>query len=402
MNDFLSKEECFRLLEKYGSPLYVYDEETIRKRSREMAGLLSDKHFKVDYSVKANTNIELLKIIKEEGLHVDAMSLGELASNKKAGFKSDEIIYVCNNISSSEMKEVIKEHVLISVDSISQLETFGKINPNGEVMIRFNPGVGAGHHEKVITGGHKTKFGVQKEFIDDVKKVVKKYNLKVVGINQHIGSLFLDYKSYIEGVKNILEIASYFDNLRIINLGGGFGVPYHGEDRLDLNKLSSELDKLLDEFLNSYDNKEVTFYVEPGRYVVCEAGILLGTITSIKDNYNTKYLGCDIGFNILSRPILYDSYHEIKVLQRKPNRRKETYTVVGNICESGDILGKDRLLSEASVEDVIVVYNTGAYGYSMASNYNLRCRPAEVLITQDHKDILIRKRDTIDSMLSGF
>ena len=158
MNDFLSKDECFRLLEKYGSPLYVYDEETIRKRSREMAGLLSDKHFKVDYSVKANTNIELLKIIKEEGLHVDAMSLGELASNKKAGFKSDEIIYVCNNISSSEMKEVIKEHVLISVDSISQLETYGKINPNGEVMIRFNPGVGAGHHEKVITGGHKTKF----------------------------------------------------------------------------------------------------------------------------------------------------------------------------------------------------------------------------------------------------
>ena len=159
---------------------------------------------------------------------------------------------------------------------------------------------------------------------------------------------------------------------------------------------------MLSAFLDNYDNKDVVFYIEPGRYVVCEAGILIGSVTSVKENYNTNYLGCDIGFNILMRPILYDSYHEIKVLQKNSNDLKETYTVVGNICESGDILGSDRLLDKASVGDVIIVYNTGAYGYSMSSNYNLRCRPAEVLITADHKDKLIRKRDTIEDMMSNF
>ena len=329
------------------------------------------------------------------------MSLGELAFEKKAGFKNDEITYVCNNISESEMKEVIKENVLISVDSLSQLETYGKLNPGGNIMVRFNPGVGAGHHQKVITGGKKTKFGVQKEFIDDVKKIIKKYKLNLVGINQHIGSLFLDYSSYIEGIKSVLEIASCFKGLQVIDFGGGFGVPYHGEDRLDLEKLSIELDKVLTEFINNYDNKDVIFYVEPGRYVVCESGVLLGTVTSIKDNYDTKYLGCDIGFNVLARPILYDSYHEIKVIQRKSVKKTEKYTVVGNICESGDILGHDRVLNKANVNDAIIVYNAGAYGYSMASNYNLRCRPAEVLITSDHKDILIRKRDTIEDLMSN-
>ena len=402
MNDFLTNEEIFNLIKKYGSPLYVYDEKTLRTRAREMKNLLPNKNLKVDYSVKANTNIELLKIIKDEKLHVDAMSPGELLFEKESGFNSDEILYVCNNVSEGELKEVINEGVLISVDSLSQLETYGKINPGGDIMIRFNPGVGAGHHEKVITGGKKTKFGVQKEFIDDVKKILKKYKLNLVGINQHIGSLFLDYNSYIEGVKNILEIASNFENLKIIDLGGGFGVPYHNEERLDLEKLSSSLDKVLDEFLNNYDNKDVTFYIEPGRYIVCEAGVLLGTVTSIKDNYNTKYLGCDIGFNVLARPMLYDSYHEMKVIQKNQNNKLETYTIVGNICESGDILGKDRLLSKASVNDAIIVYNAGAYGYSMSSNYNLRCRPAEVLITTDHKDILIRKRETLEDLLSLF
>ena len=402
MNDFLTKEECFRLIEKYGSPLYVYDENTLRKRSKEMMDLLPNKKLVVDYSIKANTNIELVKIIKSEGLHVDAMSPGEVAFEKKAGYKNNEIMYVCNNISESEMKEIIKEGILISVDSLSQLEMYGKLNPNGEVIVRFNPGVGAGHHEKVVTGGHHTKFGVQREFIDDVKKILNKYNLKLVGINQHIGSLFLDYNSYIEGVKNILEIASSFKGLKLIDLGGGFGVPYNHEERLDLKKLSIELDKVLSAFLDNYDNKDVVFYIEPGRYVVCEAGILIGSVTSIKENYNTNYLGCDIGFNILMRPILYDSYHEIKVLQKNSNDLKETYTVVGNICESGDILGSDRLLDKASVGDAIIVYNTGAYGYSMSSNYNLRCRPAEVLITADHKDKLIRKRDTIEDMMSNF
>jgi len=406
---FLSNDTVFELKEKYGTPLYVYSESILRERCREVKSLLLNKNFRVNYSAKANTNLEILKIIRDEGLDVDAMSPGEIYIEQLAGFESNQIFYISNNVSAEEMRYAIDRNIMISVDSLSQLEMYGQINPGGRVAVRFNPGKGAGHHEKVITAGKKTKFGVQKELIPQVKAIVEKYNLTLAGINQHIGSLFLDWRDYIEGVCSFLEIAKEFPNLSFLDFGGGFGVPYRpGEIRLDLERLGKELNIVLTKFLEEYPNKELIFKIEPGRFIVAECGVLLGSVNSVKKSFDTTYIGTDIGFNVLARPVMYDSYHEMEIVKsnidsngmNKDARIKAT--IVGNICESGDILARDREIRGAEVGDMLIVYNAGAYGYVMSSNYNCRLRPAEVLIDLNGEARLIRKRDTLESLVQNF
>ena len=396
-----------KLINKYGSPLYVYNEEILRIRCREMKNLLPYPWFSVNYSIKANSNIELLKIVRDEGLNADAMSPGEIYMLLNAGFKPSQLLYVGNNVSEDEMKYAVDNGITVSVDSLSQLETLGRIYPGGKVSIRFNPGVGAGHHEKVVTAGNRTKFGVEGNLIEDVKSIAKRCSLKIVGVNQHIGSLFLDGKPYIEGVRALLEIATEFPELEFVDLGGGFGIPYkrlHGEARLDLTGLSDALQIILLDWMKAY-GREVKIKIEPGRYIVAESGVLLGTVHSVKKNYGIKYIGTDIGFNVIMRPVMYDSYHEITVFRDGIALccdNKEKVTVVGNICESGDILAKDRSIPPVKEGDILAVLDAGAYGYSMCSNYNLRLRPAEVLITTDGGERLIRRRDTLEDLLKSY
>lgn len=401
---FLSDERVFELIKKYGSPLYVYDENILRKSCRDMHDLLPNKNLRVNYSAKANSNLEILKIVRDEDIDVDAMSPGEIYVQKLAGYSSDKIFYIGNNVSKKEMQYAIDENVLVSVDSLSQLESFGQINPGGDVAVRFNPGIGTGHHQKVVTAGKKTKFGVQKDFVPQVKELLEKYNLNLVGIDQHIGSLFLESDPYIKGVESLLEIAAQFPGLKFIDMGGGFGVPYHeGEGRLDLQELSDKLDKVLDDFLANYDNKDVIFKIEPGRYIPAECGVLLGEVYSVKDNYGKTYIGTDLGFNVLMRPVLYDSYHAVTIVKADPNEEgEEVATIVGNICESGDIIANERNIKKVSIGDVVVVGNAGAYGFAMSSNYNCRLKPAEVLIDKDGNDRLIRRRDTFEDIIRNF
>ena len=401
---FLSDDKVFELIKKYGSPLYVFDERILRKSCREMHNLLPKKNLRVNYSAKANSNIEILKIVRDEDIDVDAMSPGEIYVQKLAGYNADRIFYIGNNVSKEEMQYAINEKVLVSVDSLAQLESFGQINPGGDVAVRFNPGIGTGHHQKVVTAGKKTKFGVQKDFIPQVKAILEKYNLNLVGIDQHIGSLFLEPDAYIKGVESLLEIATQFSGLKFIDMGGGFGVPYHeGECRLDLKELSEKLNAVLDEFLKDYDNKDVIFKIEPGRYIPAECGVLLGEVYSVKENYGTTYVGTDLGFNVLMRPVLYDSYHAITIIKsNKSENGKEVATIVGNICESGDIIANEREMRKVSEGDIVAVGNAGAYGFSMSSNYNCRLKPAEVLIDKDGNDRLIRRRDTIEDLIRNF
>jgi len=373
-----------------------------------MKNFLKYPWFVANYSIKANSNLELLKIVRDEGLNADAMSPGEIYVLLKAGFKPSQIFYVGNNVSADEMKFAVDNGVLVSVDSLSQLETFGKINKGGRVSLRFNPGVGAGHHEKVVTAGNKTKFGIDSSYIEEVKQIAAKYSLKIVGVNQHIGSLFLDGKPYIEGVKSLLAIAEKFPDLEFVDMGGGFGIPYRKqsqEKRLDISSVSHELESILIEWMKDY-GREVQIKIEPGRYIAAECGVLLGTVHSIKTNYGKRYVGTDIGFNVLMRPVMYDSYHEIEFLRNGKlldKGKNSTATIVGNICETGDILAKDREIPDDIIEgDIMAVLDSGAYGYSMCSNYNLRLRPAEVLICQDGSDRLIRRRDTLDDLLAGY
>ncbi len=396
-----------KLIDKYGSPLYVYNESILRQRCREMYSLVNYPYFKVHYSTKANSNLSILKIIRDEGIYADAMSPGEVHVLMAAGFKPNEIFYVSNNVSEAEIKFVVDNNIMFSADSLSQLKKYGEINHGGKVAIRINPGVGAGHHEKVVTAGDKTKFGIDISLIPEVDKILKEYKLTLIGINQHIGSLFMDYRPFIDGVSTILSIAKRFDNLEFIDLGGGFGIPYRkqeGEARLDLEKLGDELSRIIHNWTLEY-GKKIEFKIEPGRYIVAECGVLLGTVHSIKESHGTTYVGTDIGFNVLARPMLYGSHHDIEVYKVNSNLNFEQLrcvNVVGNICESGDIIAEGRELPIIDEGDIIGIMDAGAYGYSMASNYNNRLRPAEVLIDEKGNDVLIRRRETLEDLMRGF
>jgi diaminopimelate decarboxylase len=403
---FFGNTNPVQLTENWGSPLYVYNENILRSRCRDLKGLISYSNFTVNYSLKANSNLELIKIVRSEGLRVDAMSPGEIYINMLAGYKPEEILFISNNVNEEEFRYAINAGVKVSVDSVSQLEMFGRINPGGKVAFRLNPGVGAGHHEKVTTAGQKTKFGIQIDHMPKVKKIIKDYNLRLIGINQHIGSLFMSGEAYLESTGNILSVAREFDDLEFIDLGGGFGIPYKkqaNQARLDLKELGDSLSDIIRSFTAEY-GKEIEFKIEPGRYIVAESSILLGTVNAIKTNYNVKYIGTDLGFNVLIRPVMYDSHHDIEIYRNgnTPSTKEETVNIVGNICETGDIIAKGRKLPEIMNDDILGVLDSGAYGYSMSSNYNSRLRPAEVLIDADGNPRLIRRRDTLEDLIRNF
>jgi diaminopimelate decarboxylase len=404
--NFFGNTDPVQLSEKYGTPLYIYNENILRERCRDLKGLISYSNFTVNYSPKANCNPELLKIVRSEGLRVDAMSPGEIYINILAGYKPGEILFISNNVSEDEFRYAVNAGVKISVDSVSQLEMFGRINPGGKVAFRVNPGFGAGHHEKVMTAGQNTKFGIEMNSMQEVKRVIGKYNLKLIGINQHIGSLFMDGEAYLHSTGNILSIARQFDDLEFIDLGGGFGIPYKKQSdqpRLDLKELGGKLSDVINSWVKEY-GKDVEFKIEPGRYIVAESGILLGRVYATKTNYNVKYIGTDLGFNVLIRPVMYDSHHDIEIYRENetPSLKEEIVRIVGNICETGDIIAKDRNLPEIIENDILGVLDSGAYGYSMSSNYNCRLRPAEVLIEAGGNPRLIRRRDTLDDLIKNF
>lgn len=405
----------FSLLAAYKSPLYVYDYKVLKDRCDSMKnfsnalneGLPDGISVSMHYSTKANSNPAILAVVEQSGLNVDCMSPFELMIDEKSGFTSDRMLYVCNNISADEMKLVHQKGVLICLDSISQVETWGKHFPDTDIMVRINPGIsGVGHSKEVITSGKETKFGISEENLPSLFATAEKYNLHIIGTHQHLGSLFLNDKvtDYIAGVKAGLDIVKkYFKEIKIVDLGGGFGVPYKPDEKpLDLSYVSSELIPVLNEFISSYPSvKEFKF--EPGRYIPCESGDLLGTVTAVKHENNTWWICTDIGMNQLVRPSMYKSYHEIEIVYQSSSDEKPVITAnfCGNICESGDILGKDRLVKLPEVGDIVIVHNAGAYGFSMASNYTGRPRPAEVMINGIGTTV-IRKREQLSSLMENF
>ncbi len=414
MTYFFSEAEKFysntnpeELLKNFGSPLFVYNENIFRLRCREMAQLVPYENFKVTYSMKANSNLTLLKIAHEEGLHADAMSPGEIYFLENAGFKSDEIFYISNNVSDEELQFAIDRGITTSVDSLSQLRRYGKLNPGGNICVRFNPGVGAGHHKKVITAGKKTKFGINLDKTYIVKAILADYNLKLIGINQHIGSLFMEGDKYLESIHSILDTASEFENLAFVDFGGGFGIPYkkqEGQARLELEQFGKHFADVLNEWTDKYGRK-IMFRIEPGRYISAESCILLGNVYVRKNNYEKVFIGTDLGFNTLIRPAMYDSHHEIEVYRNGSlvkDGEYENSNIVGNICESGDVMAHERSLPVIDEGDILGIMDAGAYGYSMSSNYNNRLRPAEVLIQSDSTVKIIRRRDTLEDLLRNF
>lgn len=403
---YLTNDQVFELLKTYGSPLYVYDKATIIQRCSELnnfAKRLSEatnRTVRMHYSTKANSNLEILQLIRSCGIWADCMSPKELILDLAAGFTPYELLYVCNNISQKEMEFVKDKGITICLDSISQVEAWAHKFHNVPIMIRINPGtLGIGHSDKVITSGSNTKFGISEPNLPELLNLADLYNLKIIGVHQHLGSLFLNDKidQYITGVSAFLEIIKKnFNDLRIIDLGGGFGVPYEPEEEpLCFDILYRKLVPILKDFIKDFPSvKEFKF--EPGRYIPCESGLLLGTVTSIKTEYGTNWIGTDIGMGTLVRPSMYGSYHEIEVVEKNPSNTSIVANFCGNICESGDILGKNRTVKAPCVGDAVVIHNAGAYGYSMSSNYTSRPRPAEVLVFDNFRSRKIREAQSLD------
>lgn len=390
---FLTAVHPYDLLHKYGSPLYIYSEDILRSRCREIKEMICSKHFRPQYSAKANTNIKLLQIIRSEGLAVDAMSPGEVLQENAAGYTKDEIMYCSNNMTDAEMRFAHDHSSLIIFDSLSQIDRYGAQFTGENIGIRLNFGFGAGGHKNIITGGN-TKFGISVDDLSKVDTVFKKHSLKLIALHQHIGSNFLDGTAYLNAADLLLTEAQKYKDVRILDFGGGFGVPYHAEHPLDIKALGNALLSLIHAH-ETQDHRTYEIRVEPGRYIAAECGLLLGTVTDIKKNRGTTYLGTDLGFNVLMRPILYQAHHQLHAYS--DSIEECIYTVCGNICESGDILASEVKLKQMHIGDILAIENVGAYGFSMSSNYNSRLRPAEVLLT-DGKDMLIRKREDYSSL----
>ena len=414
--DFFAGNNPETIASEYGTPVYVYNEKILRDRMAKVAKVITKYPYTANYSVKANTNIHILKLALEEGLNCDAMSVGEITLLMKAGFPVERIFFVPNNVAPYELAFALKNGVITSLDSLSQLELFGevcnqmKIEPEKrKCAVRINPGVGAGHHEKVVTGGKKTKFGIAEYSIPQIFEIAEKYQITIAGINQHIGSLFMDPQPYLDAVTNLLRIAHQFKNLEFIDFGGGYGIPYHKLDEekdFPMEDFKTRLEPILDEFVASY-GKAPLFKSEPGRFCVAEGSVILGRVHATKENSGILFAGSDIGMNVLVRPSMYDSHHDIEVfrdgeLVSRNESDLTEQTVTGNICESGDILAKNRLLPKIEEGDLLCVLDTGAYGWSMCSTYNSRPRPAEVMICANGKVKQIRRKETIEDLMNLF
>jgi diaminopimelate decarboxylase len=375
----VNHKEARKLMDQYGSPLYVYRKSIIRDRYQSLKRAFIYPNTKIFYACKANTNIEILKVLKGLGAYIETVSPGEIKKALSAGFRKSQISYTCSNISEKELKWVIKQGIRTHLDSLNQIEWYGKYRPGSRISIRFNLDIGDGSHSHVITGGPESKFGVYYKELLKVKKLCQKYNLKVVGIHQHIGSNILKIPTFMKAMGYILNFTSGFSDLEFIDIGGGIGIPYKpSEKAIDIKTLGREISKRFEKFIKKYSRK-LELSLEPGRYIVAEAGALVTTVTDIKITPTHKFIGVDTGFNHFLRPAFYDSYHHIFNLSN-PKGKKEKVTVVGNICESGDKLAIKRELPKSKIGDILLFSDVGAYGYVLSSKYNSRPKPKEVII----------------------
>lgn len=387
------------LSEKYGSPLYVYDaEKIISQYNRIINAFSSVKSLKLNYAVKANSNVSILKLFKKLNSGIDTVSIQEVKLGLEAGFLPEEIIFTPNGVSLQEIEDAAKLGVQINIDNISILEQFGNHYPNIPVCVRINPHIMAGGNHKISVGHIDSKFGISIHQLPLINRVVDNTGMIINGIHTHTGSDILDIDVFLAATEIILNAAKDFKDLEFIDLGSGFKVPYkEGDISTNIEELGERLSKRFNKFCKEY-GKELTLMFEPGKFLVSEAGYFLAHVNVVKQTTSTVFASIDSGFNHLIRPMMYDSYHHIHNISN-PNGRERYYSVVGYICET-DTFGSNRRISEIREGDILCFNNAGAYCYSMSSNYNSRFKPAEVLV-YNGKDYLIRKEETFEDLLKN-
>ena len=386
------REKLLEIANKYGTPVYVYDLQKITSQYKKLK-----KSFKIDvkikYACKALSNIAILKHMKNLGSGLEAVSIEEINLGIIAGFKPSEIVYTPSSASFEDIEYALKKGVDVNIEDLQNLEEVGKkYGSKYFVGIRINPSVLAGGNKKISTGHADSKFGIPSTQIKDILKIVKKYDLKVKGLHIHTGSDIYDVAKFMRAANVIFELSHNFDELKYLDLGSGFKVKYKQDDKqTNLQKLGQEISKKYKSL-----NKKIEIWLEPGKFLVSEAGYFLVNVNTIKRTSKKIFVGVNSGLNHLIRPMFYDAYHEIKNISNLKGVKKE-YDVVGYICEE-DTFAKKRIISNIRKNDVLCFYNAGAYCYMMASNYNSKPRPAEVIINKD-KIKLIRKRESFEDLI---
>lgn len=393
----MERTQLLELANKYGSPLYVYDTDKIASQYNRLTNAFSDvKNLKLNYAVKALSNINILKFFKNLGAGLDTVSIQEVQLGLKTGIDPKNIIFTPNGVSLKEIEDVAKLGVQINIDNLSILEQFGQQHPEVPVCVRINPHIMAGGNSKISVGHIDSKFGISIHQVPHIKRVVENTGMNINGIHMHTGSDILDIDTFLRATEILFDVAKQFDDIDFIDFGSGFKVPYkEGDISTDIEQLGLQLTERFNEFCIEY-GKDITLMFEPGKFLVSEAGVFLAKVNVVKQTTSTVFAHVDSGFNHLVRPMMYNSYHHITNISN-PEGRDRYYSVVGYICET-DTFGSNRRISEISEEDILCFHNAGAYCFSMASNYNSRYLPAEVMIV-DGQDYLIRKRQTIQDIL---
>jgi len=393
----LSAETLSKIANTYGTPVYVYDTDKISHQFEQLNKEFAKTNTRFFYASKALTNINILQHILNIGCNIDCSSINEAKLAIHTGFEPTNILYTSNGIDFSEIEEAAALGVHINIDSLSNLEKFGKkFGHSYPVGIRLRPNIMAGGNLKISTGHQSSKFGIPIEQLNEILQLVKKYNLYIRGLHIHTGSEIKDVAVFMKVADIFVDLIPHFPEVSFLDLGGGFKVAYKEKDpTTDIAELAHEINIFLTG-LEKTHLRQFECWFEPGKYLVSEAGYLVTKVNVLKDFNNIAFAGVDSGLNHLIRPMMYDAYHRIENISNTLGNKKN-YTITGNICET-DTFGSDRLLHEVREGDFLAIYNAGAYGFEMSSNYNARFKPAEVMVKEGIPQ-LIRKRDVFADLL---
>ena len=395
----MENQDLLAIAEQYGSPVYIYDSAKITSQYQRLTNAFNGvKQLKLNYAVKALSNISVLKLMKSLGAGLDTVSVQEVELGLLAGVAPNNIIFTPNGVSLEEIEKVAAKGVQINIDNLSVLEQFGAKHPDIPVCIRINPHIMAGGNSKISVGHIDSKFGISVHQTPHILRIVKNTGMRINGVHMHTGSDILDIDVFIRASEILFDVASQFKNLDFIDFGSGFKVPYkEGDIETNIEELGEKLTERFNKFCKNY-GKQLELGFEPGKFLVSESGQFLAKVNVVKQTTSTVFAGVDSGFNHLIRPMFYDSYHQIDNVSNSEGR-KRFYSVVGYICET-DTFGTNRQIAEISEGDILSFKNAGAYCFSMASNYNSRFRPAEVL-WHNGEAKLIRKRETFEDLVAN-
>src|SRR5690606_9903281 len=393
----MEAKQLLAIAEQYGCPVYVYDGNIIESQfDRLQHAFRNVKHLKINYAAKALTNISILKLLKKKGCGLDTVSLQEVLLGLEAGFAPNDIMFTPNGVSLEEIEDVAALGVPINIDNLSILEQFGTKYPTTPVCIRINPHVMAGGNSNISVGHIDSKFGISVHQIPHVLRILENTKMTVNGIHMHTGSDILDIEVFLYAAEILFQTAMHFKDLDFIDFGSGFKVPYkEGDLETDIEELGEKLSQRFQVFCKEY-GKELTLIFEPGKFLVSQSGLFLAKVNVVKQTTSTVFAGVDTGFNHLIRPMFYNAYHHITNISNTDGKQR-FYSVVGYICET-DTFASNRKIAEINEGDILCFHNAGAYCFSMASNYNSRFKPAEVLVYNDAVH-LIRKRETMADLL---